>query len=115
MLLDFLLFSRNDYVLQLLENFEASASVFLCTVPLEVVAARAGVEVTAEVIQPVLVATVHVLEAHYISVLHWSTINSVPRKDLESDPTVEKPGVSIHRTGCSVSGKNYIRKFTRLS
>lgn len=115
MLLDFLLFSRNDYVLQLLENFEASASVFLCTVSLEVVAARAGVEVTAVVIQPVLEATVHVLEAHYISVLHWSTINRVPRKDLESDPTVAKPGVSIHRTGCSVSGKHYIRKFTRLS
>lgn len=91
-------FSRNVYVSQLFEDPEASGSVFLCAIPFVVVAAAAGVEVRAAVVQPGTVATVHVFEAHHIIVLHRGAINSVSGEDLESDPAVAEPVVSCYGT-----------------
>ena len=93
---------RLTWNLNFLEDPESSGTVLSGARPFVVVAAAAGVKVAVVVVQPVTVATKHVLEAHHISVLHRVTINSVSGEDLECEPTVTEPAVSFYRADLSV-------------
>ena len=81
-------------VLQLFKDLEASGGIFSGARAFAVCAAAAGIKTAASVIQPGAVVGVGVFEGHDITVLHRSTISSVPGKDLERYVIVVEPAVT---------------------
>lgn len=73
---------------QLLEDPEASSSVFSCTRCFVVVAATLGVKAARRVVQPGTVACERIFERHNIAVLYRSSLRSVPGVDLKGGVNV---------------------------
>ena len=78
-------------VSQLLEDPEASSSVFSSAWRFAVVAAASGVKAVAVVVKPGTVAPKWVFERHNITVLYGCSFSSVPGVDLESGIAVVQP------------------------
>ena len=88
---------------QLLEDFKAGHSVFLCARCFAVATTATRIKSAAVKSQPGTVITVWVFETHHVTILHRVPIISVLGVDLEGSVGIGQPGVSCHGTGDSTN------------
>jgi len=88
---------------QLLEDFKAGPSVFLCAWCFAVAAAATSIKSAAVLSQPGTVRTVREFEAHHVTILHRAPITSVLGVDLKGGVRIPQPSASCHGTGGSTN------------